>query len=86
MELRGVLWFGSAPILEKALLQSLGEAEELERVVLDLGGLGRIDITGALVLRKLRKNLEGAGLKVEFANVPSHALRVLGEVLDWSPS
>jgi SulP family sulfate permease len=86
MELRGVLWFGSAPILEKALLQSLGEARDVERVVLDLGGLGRVDVTGALVLRQLRENVERAGLKVEFTNVPSHALRVLREVLDWRPT
>ena len=54
--------------------------------MLDLGGLGRIDVTGALVLRNLRKNLEAAGLSVEFTNVPSHAERVLKEVLDWQPS
>lgn len=86
MELRGVLWFGSAPILEKALLQSLGEASDVERVVLDLGGLGRVDVTGALVLRQLRKNVGQSGLTVEFTNVPSHAVRVLREILDWQPS
>ena len=76
----------AAPILEKALLQSLAEAKDVEQVFVDLGGLGRVDVTGALVLRNLRRNLEGAGLKLEFTNVPSHALRVLGEVLDWHPS
>lgn len=86
LELRGVLWFGSAPILEKALLQSLGEARDVEQVFVDLSGLGRVDVTGALVLRNLRRNLEGAGLTLEFTDVPSHALRVLGEVLDWHPS
>jgi SulP family sulfate permease len=86
MELRGVLWFGSAPILEKALLQSLGDAKDVERVVLDLAGLGRVDVTGALVLRQLRINVERGGLTVEFTNVPSHAHRVLREILDWEPS
>lgn len=87
MELRGVLWFGSAPILEKALLQTLGKAQDdVERVVLDLGGLGRVDVTGALVLRQLRINVERGGLKVEFTNVPSHAHRVLREILDWEPA
>jgi SulP family sulfate permease len=86
MELRGVLWFGSAPILEKSLLHSLDVARDVELVVLNLGGLGRIDVTGALVLRRLRQNLEVGGLSVEFTNVPAHALRVLKEVLDWHPS
>ena len=75
LELRGVLWFGSAPILEKALLHSLDNVRDVELVVVDLGGLGRIDVTGALVLRNLRRNLEAGGLAVEFTNVPSHALQ-----------
>jgi len=81
LELRGVLWFGSAPTLEKALLDTLATAGDVERVVLDLGGLGRVDVTGALVLKQLRQNLEQAGLTVEFDHVPSHAERVLGELL-----
>ena len=85
MELKGVLWFGSAPILEKSLLHSLDVATDVEQVILDVGGLGRIDVTGALVLRRLRQNLEAGGLRVEFTNVPTHALRVLKEVLDWHP-
>jgi len=85
MELGGVLWFGSAPILEKALLHSLDCAGGVKTVYLDLGGLGRVDVTGALVLRQLRKNLEKAGLLVMFTNVPPHAFRVLREIVDWAP-
>ena len=85
MELGGVLWFGSAPILEKALLQSLNRASGVKTVVLDLGGLGRVDVTGALVLRQLKKNVERAGLSVVFNNVPAHAHRVMTEVVDWTP-
>lgn len=86
LALRGVLWFGSAPILEKALLKSLTEREEATRVVVDLGGLGRIDVTGALVLRQLKEDVERAGLSFELDNVPSHAHRVLSQVKGWSPS
>lgn len=86
LELRGVLWFGSAPILEKALLVSLEKATGVERVVLDLGGLGRVDVTGSLVLRQLRRNVKQAGLEMEFINIPSHAERVLSEVLDLTPT
>jgi SulP family sulfate permease len=85
LELRGVLWFGSAPILEKALNKSLSEAREANRVVVSLAGLGRIDVTGALVLKQLRENVERAGLTLELSEVPSHAHRVLSQVLGWSP-
>jgi SulP family sulfate permease len=83
LELRGVLWFGSAPIMKKALVESLGEAKEAKRVVMNLRGLGRIDITGALVLRQLKENLAMAGVEVEFTEVPDQAQRLLGEVLAW---
>lgn len=85
IELGGVLWFGSAPILEKALLDSFMDAEDVDRVVFDLSGPGRIDVTGALVLKQPRENLRGAGSEVEFVEVPVHAQRVMIEVLDWKP-
>ena len=85
LKLRGVLWFGSAPILQKALLKSLSEARTATRVLVDLGGLGRIDITGAMALKQLRENVERAGLTFELTEVPSHARRVLTQVLGWSP-
>ncbi len=83
LELGGVLWFGSAPILERALLKSLSENKDARRVVLDLGGLGRIDVTGAMVLEQLRGNVERAGLELEIIRVPAHANRVLHQVLRW---
>ncbi len=82
LQIRGVLWFGSAPILEKALLTSLGGARDARRVVFHLGGLGRIDLTGALVLKQLKENVERAGMTVELTEVPAHAARVLGQVLE----
>jgi hypothetical protein len=45
--------------------------------------LGRIDVTGAMVLKQLRENVEKAGLQMEFTDVPAHAQRVLYEVLTW---
>jgi sulfate permease, SulP family len=82
--LHGVLWFGSAPILEKALSSSLARAREVRRVVLHLGGLGRIDLTGALVLRQVKRDVERAGVAFELTEVPVHAHRMLAQVLEWS--
>lgn len=81
--LQGVLWFGSAPILEKALSSSLSRAREARRIVLHLGGLGRIDLTGALVLRQVKENVERAGVRLELTEVPAHAHRMISQVLEW---
>lgn len=85
LELRGVLWFGSAPILERALLAHLEASRSLRRVILHLGGLGRIDITGAMTLRQLREDVERSGITFQFCEVPGHACRILRQVLKWSP-
>ncbi len=60
-----------------------GEAEDAKSVVMNLRGLGRIDITGALVLRQLKEDLARAGVQVDFTEVPDQAKRLLGEVLAW---
>ncbi len=83
LEVGGVLWFGSAPTLEKALRNHLEEARNARRVVLNLGGVGRLDLTGALLLRRIRRDVEEAGLELELTEVPEHAHRILGQVLDW---
>ena len=77
LEPRGVLWFGSAHRLEAALIKSLSEIEGLNRVVIHLGGLGRIDLTGALTLQTVIEEAELAGLETELVDVPSHAQRIL---------
>jgi SulP family sulfate permease len=81
LELSGVLWFGSAPILGRELLGHLEEAEEVSRVVVDLSGLGRIDVTGALLLREIREDVQQAGMSLVLTNVPDHAQRILSRVL-----
>ena len=85
LEVGGVLWFGSAPTLEKTLLNHLEDSRDAQRVVLHLGGLGRIDLTGALLLRQIRRDVEEAGMELELMEVPSHAHRILRQVLRWEP-
>ncbi len=77
VEPTGVLWFGSAPALEDALLQAVAEAPEVRRVLLRLGRLGRIDLTGAYALREVVDQLRAAGVEVAVEDVPEHAHRVL---------
>jgi sulfate permease, SulP family len=66
---RGVLWFGSAARLEDAFLGLIGGETDADRLVLHLDGLGRIDMTGALALRRLLDEARAAGLEVEIVDV-----------------
>ena len=80
LEPRGVLWFGSAPAMEDGLLARLAEEPGVTRVVVRLGGLGRIDLTGAYTLAEMVDHAEGAGIEMKLVDVPDHAVRVLTAV------
>jgi SulP family sulfate permease len=77
VEPKGVLWFGSAPALDDAILAHLSRERDVERVVMSCSGLGRIDLTGAYVLAEMLDQLRAAGLAVDLVDVPEHAQRVL---------
>ncbi len=78
---QGVLWFGTARSLEDRFLDLLAEHPDASRFVIRLDGLGRIDLTGALALKKLIGDAEGAGLAVSVEGSPAHAGRILERVL-----
>ena len=69
----GVLYFGSAPQLDQTLTDTLAEHPATERVVVDLTELGRVDYTGAMVLREFTEACEAAGLAVGVSGIPAHA-------------
>ena len=77
LEPSGVLWFGSAPALEDALLARLAEEPDVTRVVLNCSGIGRIDLTGAYGLAEMFEQVHRAGLEMEIESVPEHARRTL---------
>jgi len=78
----GVLFFGSAPGLHEALIAALAEHPEAKALVLDLGKVGRIDYTGALVLQRFAKDAERSGLEVSIIpGLPLQGVRVLERVL-----
>ncbi len=84
LELRGVLWFGSAPLLKRALLTHLQGSPSVDRVEAHLGGLGRIDLTGAFLLKELKDDVERGGMEFRLREVPVHACRILRPVMEWS--
>ena len=69
----GVLFYGSAPRLSAAFSEQLAEFPDIESVVVDLEGLGRIDYTGALALKEFVEEAASAGLEVTITDVPQHA-------------
>jgi SulP family sulfate permease len=66
---QGVLYFGSAPRLESLVLAELAGHPDLARVQLELQRLGRIDLTGALVLRDISRDLGRGGTEVVVSGV-----------------
>lgn len=78
---KGVLFFASAPILEERLGDLLAEHPDATRLVVDLSGLGRIDVDGALGLRALLEAAAEAELKSEIRGVPPHARKIVARVL-----
>ena len=80
LEPRGVLWFGSAPVMEELLLQRLAEEPDVKQVVIRCGGLGRIDLTGAFTLAEMLDQAAGAGIEIRLEDVPDHASRVLAAI------
>ncbi len=76
----GVLYFGSAPTLESSFLENLRDNPHVERLVLHLDSLGRIDLTGATVLQAVIADARGAGLEADLIDVPAHAARIIARV------
>lgn len=80
----GVLWFGSAERLRDICLRQVASTPTTTEVVLRLDGLGRIDLTGAMALRRLRAELDEAGVVLRFVAVPPQAQRLVSRTLEIS--
>ncbi|MDH5491905.1 MAG: SulP family inorganic anion transporter, partial [Myxococcales bacterium] len=77
----GVLWFGSAPLVREKLAQALADHPAANRVVIDLAGAGRIDLTGATVLADVAESAQDSGLEVVFIGVPPQCERIVSSVV-----
>jgi SulP family sulfate permease len=79
---RGVLWFGTAQRLSAALQDALPQHPEVTAVEIDLSHIGRIDITGALVLSTMLAETRDSGLAAEVVNIPPRSRALTNRVLD----
>jgi SulP family sulfate permease len=80
----GVLWFGTARVLEDRFVELLAQNPDARRLRIHLRGLGRIDITGALALKRVIADAERAGLSVEVGLAPPGARPLLRRILRGS--
>jgi sulfate permease, SulP family len=78
---KGVLYFGSVAGLERTFMSLLHEHPRARRMVVHLDGLGRVDVTGALVLQTLLAEAREAGLEAQVADIPPQAQRIVARVL-----
>lgn len=78
---RGVLWFGTAQRLDDRLVEALAAHPDASRVLLDLSRLGRIDTTGALVLRSVLDEARAAGLAADVTRVPPQSVALVERIL-----
>lgn len=80
---RGVLWFGAAQRVEDAFLAALAHHADAQRLHLHLDGVGRLDLTAAMVLRDVLDRAREAGLEVEVTGAREQDRRLVdGVVLD----
>ncbi len=81
-EPHGVIWFGSVARVTAAILDDVADhttgGDDLR---IDLGGVGRIDLTAASELAEMARDLREADVTVQFVNVPGHARRLVERVL-----
>ena len=82
LEVVGVLYFGSIAAFDDALLSALAAHRESEKLVLDLRKVGRIDYTGAQLIKRIASNAELADLEVQIVpGQPPQGVRLLKRVL-----
>ncbi len=77
----GVLFFGSAPDLDQALLRQLAAHPDASAMEIQLERLGRIDYTGAVALKDLAEEAANSGLAVTIVGPPPMAREMLRKVL-----
>ncbi len=66
-------------------MRELEAGHEVDRIMLHLGSLGRIDLSGALMLKDFMEEMAAGEIEVEITGVPHHARRILRRTLGWKP-
>ena len=82
VRLTGVVFFASAQQVNDRLVDIVADHPEVDRVIIDLEGVGRLDYTAARTLKGMSDDLSDGGCAVELVNVNPAAQRIVSKV--WS--
>ena len=84
---RGVMWFATVALVERVVREELARHRDLTSVTLDLAGVGRLDYSGAIALRRLFERISAGGVTIRVEGVPPASSRaVLAELERYESS
>lgn len=78
----GVLWFAAAQDLQDKFLATLVEHSDVRGVALHLDGIGRLDVTGAFVVRTVLEEGARLGLETKLVGVQPREQRLIEGVVE----
>ena len=70
---KGVMWFATVPQVERSVREELALERNLTAVVIDLSGVGRLDYSGAVALRRIIERVSAAGVDATVTGIPPSA-------------
>ncbi len=82
---QGVLWFATVPKIERICRSNIADDPNIDAIVLDLSGVGRLDYTGAATLRQSITTFTNAGISVQLINIPPGARRAADVHFETGP-
>lgn len=77
----GVLYFGSAHLLEDQVTDLLSDHPDVDRLVVHMDRLGRVDVTGALALRSLIEDLREVDVTTVVTDLTATSHTIVDRVL-----
>ncbi len=78
---QGVIWFASINRVMENALATVADNKHMNRVIIDLEGVGRLDLTAAALLADFASDLRDNGVEVRFDHIPPHAKRIFDSLL-----
>jgi len=78
----GVMWFGSTNRIVEHMLATLADHPNVTTVIVNLDGVGRLDLTAAIEMADFTNDQRDNGIDVEFEAVPPHAQRLFDSLID----
>ncbi len=79
---KGVMWFATVPQVERSVREELATEHDLTAVVIDLSGVGRLDYSGAVALRRIMERMSAGGVRVSVAGIPPSVSRAVRAELE----